>query len=884
MLRHPREGGAIDGDEVPENLTGPWADILLAQRRLDRVPLRRLVATVLRDVSRPSAGDAGRPGDDDPLQGWKRLGQAMRPGDEGRLDEHLSPGAAGLDWAARAAGTVEGLLALVPVEHEDRDVLVLLVLAFCYFECIVFWEYTTDHEPMEEILALVTRRATERADALAAETDPAPVRRESARLLRTVAAAAVALGEQFTVEGGWLCGCAVRTTRTAGRAVDALDRAQVARRAGPVATTAPEPSHPALRGAVAGLDRVLAESVDDARCYFDLLHRHVGPAAMTFSENLFERADDSTTLAVLRGAREAVTAAVEPGGGRDPAIAGVFRSEARAQGRALDAMLALLGEGEGREAEPTLVVDQGEVHYLYPFGLPVDADGEDPAQALLEGLRAMSSPGRELVLAGCPVTVEDVLQTELFVQASGVLEAGASSRSGAWLVFADHRLVLETSAGVRYAGLDIEVLLGPLGNHLVRVSVSTATPLRWCTADADHGEIRPCPGEWQAIPSRWTPHELDLFVRRGGTDFGDERLYFAPEGGDLAHDPPPASAGWTSIIELAARVVADLGALAAAPGGGAGEAREVTADELRQQAHVLVVLSEAGRAIDGRTARIGTPADLAACRGAVPVLTSQPPSPRVPDEWTCAPPLAPSLLTGSDGLVGSMDSQILCNGDTTLMFVPSSPNWQVIEDRELVMFALSLGSAYARQRRLLLVGSEQAMRLDTSEEFTAWSRQELDEMAAAVRVAEQRLTRHVGFADSLLDHARGAVVIRPRRDRALLDHVAGRSGVVDLQEAMSLSRQTAADRLADLRDVAGRVVEAQRSRGQAWVERFLLAMAVLGFIDLLWWFFDVQRDAYAWNWTAYFWAGFSALLLVGALIGVAVFRRTGSATRRRRVE
>jgi hypothetical protein len=206
------------------------------------------------------------------------------------------------------------------------------------------------------------------------------------------------------------------------------------------------------------------------------------------------------------------------------------------------------------------------------------------------------------------------------------------------------------------------------------------------------------------------------------------------------------------------------------------------------------------------------------------------------------------------------------------MFVPFSPNWQLIEDRELVMFALGLGSAYVLARERLLASAEEAVELHTSEELTLHTRDALEALASEVHAAEQQLNRAISFADELLDHARGAVVIRPRRDRILLDHLSERSGVAELQAAMTSTRQTAFDRLLDLRDVAGRIAEARRRRGEVWVTRLLLAVAVLAFIDGFWWYFDIHRDEYAWNWSLYFVASIGALALVGAVIVVVVFR------------
>jgi hypothetical protein len=412
----------------------------------------------------------------------------------------------------------------------------------------------------------------------------------------------------------------------------------------------------------------------------------------------------------------------------------------------------------------------------------------------------------------------------------------------------------------------------------------------------------------EEIPARWTPHELHQFLHRGGIDFGDERLFFVAEDPTAATGVPPCDRSFPSIVGLAATIVKHLhdavrhleegerqAAIARgdmpATGGDLADtdpvARELDVEErgnqLRQLGHVLIVLNDASSVLDGATRHLATPRGLAACAGAEPVLTSQPPCPRVLEEWTCAPPLPEKTADGTDGLLGSMDSQVLCNGDTTLLFAPSSPNWQILEDRELVTFAISLGTAYADGRKRLRASADRAALVDAPEDLSTYRRRKLIEVANQVRITELRLTRRIAFADSLLDHARGLVAIRPRRDRALIDHVNERSGVDELRRSMTSTRQVAADRQIDLRDAVRQVGEAERGRGHAWVERFLLAVAVLAFIDLFWWFFDIQQDNYAWNWLAYFEIVVVVLFLVGGLLGWLVFR-SGSTHRARRDE
>lgn len=910
-----------------------WVEVLHAQRRLDRAPLRRLVKRALRAES-PTLRDLDVDlVASDPLRGWRRLGDALtrdlvdplddyvraldRHGIDALLDAtgRIPPsGSAALDWPARADGAVRSLIDLVPDDHPDRGALAALVLTFCYLECIVFWEHTTAPD-LATILRAVGRHA---------QTEVAPgagtVDDRAARLLVALERACRAVSRELEVEHAWSCACPPSVTRTADRAVEALTDAAVALERPLSGTPVPASDDPALGTLLEGLEIVLAESITDAHLYFSLLHQHIGPAATEFAANLADRSGDLAVVDPLLVAIAAVDHALDES--CVPHIHGVFRSEARTQRRSLAAMLEIVGGADG-PAVPTLFVERGELHYLFPFGLPVDADGEDFVQkALTEHAGAGASPSvaRRPRLAGCSVTIEDALQSEVFHHASVAYESGPVG-AGVRLTFADHRLVLETAAGVRLAGIDVEVLLGPLNNHVVHIVVTTDVVPRRCTAggapahdeptgvsapaadpqgDDAHGADR-CGGRFERLPGGWTPHDLDQLLHRGGADFGDERLYFVDEDeageGDAVGDHTHPNPTWASFIELAATIVNDLhrevdqfeAEQRRAPAGEReGDTRppaptpptldvDERASLLRQQSHIVVVVTAASSVLAGERRPLPTATAVAGCRGGAALFGPQPPAPRSLEEWTSAPPVVMEDLADRPGIVANMDSQIRCHGDTTLMFVPSSPNWQIIEDQDLIVFALSLGSAYQLGRERLLASSDLAARLDSPEDLAVYGRKELDELARDVRATERRLSDQIGFADKLSGHARSAAVIRPRRDRALIDHIDAASGVDEMERAMTETRGVAADRLDDLRDMIGRIAEAQHRRGQSWVERFLLTVAVLAFVDVVWFFFDIHRDFYD-GWTTYYFVVLGVLVLAAAGVAAVVFRNAPRAS------
>lgn len=845
-----------------------WAEVSVAMRRLDRVPLRRLTKQLLVDAASSEAVSAasGREVDPDPIAGWISLGKSMTAGDPSDA------------WEERAAESVDRLLGAVPEASSQRDSLRAAVLSFCFLECLVAWEYTSSVEPLVCTLRVVSARAEDCAAEVGA-SDP-----RSMRVLDTVSAASRALIAEFAAEQAWLSSCPALVSLSASRAVAEIETACVALDPGGVGSgpsADPGRGTPG-EGTLAGLELVLGEVLNDALVYFRLLSSEIGPAAEAFEKNLYERRKDEEVAAQVHRAAAAVAAAVGPTQHQRRVsrevppgqIAGVHRTEARAHGRSLAAMLNALGGGEG-ERRPTLVVDQAEIHFLYPFGLPTAArsDDIDEARERLVGQFRSSGPPQ---LVGRSVTVDEALRTDVLSQAAGLFDHGAAT-SVERLVFSNDRLVLETSSGTRYEGLEIEVLLNGLGNHLVRIAVSTDTSVTTCSLGARHFDLddaepnRTCPGEHAPVSVRWTPHHLDSFLHRCGPDFGEERVYFRSVVDTAAggHSGEPTKV-WAGLLYLVADIVDDL-----CSGVGETGVEETTAAQkgapdidraaqLRRQAHVLAVVSDASAVLDGECEPLRRAEDLAQCLGASPVFSPQPPAPRALEEWICSPPPAPSDQLG--GLVGSMDSRVICNGDSTLIFAPASPNWQLLEDRELVMFAVSLGSSYLIARDGLLQATEQVGRLAGIGDLSSQTRDDLNLAGAKVRAAEAALARWISFADDLQDHALGVAVMRPRRDRALLDHVTESSGVRDLQRALSSTRQAAADRLTDLREMVGEVTEAQRRRGQIAVERFLLVVAVLAFIDLFWFFFDIEREELSLGtWHLYFGAVVT-FLLVGALV------------------
>lgn len=814
-----------------------WPDVVAATRRLDSAPFRHVVDALVSDGSAPGS---------DPLRRWNELAQTVS-------DEVGELTAA--EWSDQAAQALDGLLGSL---DPNDTIAAATVLTFSYYEAVVIWEHSDNHTALDAVITQTVRRCE------AARSN----RADQGELLSAIAAAASALSTQLEVESAWLCGSSTAIGSAARRAGAALDHA-----AEMLDLVPTHDDHAAAGTPVPHLLRVLAETIEDARIYFGLLADHVAPAARAFELNLAGREADHRVRELLRSAARAVDSALADDG-HPPTLIGVFRSEARAQARALRGMMSVVAADD---SQPSLLLDSATIEFVYPFRLPFDGDGE--TESYLAGrFRSASAP----TIAGCEVLVEKRLQTSTTAKAADMIDRGAHG-SSTRLLLESSALVLQTADGNRWCGVGVEVVLGSLGNHFLRFSVTTDTPVR---------RHEPGRGWVPSSTAGWTPYELDLMLHRGGSDFGDELVGFLDRD-DLNGDVESEQTPWASILDLAVSMIEELYLVANEPTyHSGGSSRSVTAADstgevidkavrhqlramVRQQGHIVVTVAEARAVGPEGTSPLTSADQLLLVAGGSLLLANQPPLPRAIDEWTCAPP----VTALPPGLVGSMDSFATCNGDTTLLFVPYSPNWQVIEDKELLLFALSLGSAYIGNRERLHELMQEALQLTTPEDLTLHQRDQIEAFAAVVNTTEEELTSSTAFADRLIDHARGAVVIRPRRDRMLLDHVMERSGVMDLHADLLATRQTAAARIADLRDTASKIRDARRRRGEVLVERLLLAVAVLAFVDLFWWYFDTHRDPISRGWTIYFWA-VTGLLVAAFLVLAAVVLRHATRSNR----
>jgi hypothetical protein len=436
-----------------------------------------------------------------------------------------------------------------------------------------------------------------------------------------------------------------------------------------------------------------------------------------------------------------------------------------------------------------------------------------------------------------------------------------------------------------------------LGNHYVRITVSTGAP-------TDHGGV---PDAARQPASSWTPHDIDQWVRRIGYDFGGERIWFAPQQPRPGEEPP--SYGYlTDLVKALVRDLADRALKAIDAGshgqdgpadaggkdgdhandskrGEAGQASEAEAAvaaamaateelDVRQilqsmhvHARVMAVVTELEAVHPGgRTEPVTDPADIPDLVGASTLLTGQRRYPTGLEEWVRAhvPPLV--NLLGEDGLAGEL---VVHNENLTLIFGAFAPNWQLIMYRELVEFADSLAGSYSTWARWL---SATAHRTSRELPHTP-TEEELDDL---LRRSIELVTRQ-SQVRVLLGYVRSRELLYNSRNRRFLDRlmVSGRLTELEAEvDAALLTVHSHQEWVAALLESSveqreRREDEERRERDDDRRQREFVFNGVIGLIALLGFF-----EAFSWlngerDWTGTnhgaFWVEliFTLVVLVG---------------------
>ena len=758
-----------------------WDAVARAWRRRDSGPIRILVEHELGPES---------------LKAWRELSQAVfedhKPErlmnalwgenvDPARLDGDDE--ALWRQYASAAVLSLEDAAGALPAD--SRPPAQALLAAFVYFEILCFWEHSAGYPKFRGVISALENLHERAGGEVAATSDRCGLLFTAAHDL------AQSLRAQFEVEMALGCSCPVLFARAApaaaerlGRVVDDLERLAEVR------SLDDSDRVDGWETTLRGLQEILVEDARHTHGYFAVLHEHVGPAAGAFVANLAARGNDPAVIRQLEAAMAAAAAYEGDVAGQ----AGVFTTEARAQRATLTAMRDRLAAGE-----PSLRVSEGEIVLIYPFSLPISNQGDRLVHHLMT---SHESGPTGFALAGADAHLDDAPRSGMWIRGGTdeVLDSGLR------LTFDKHVLVLETTSGLRYRDLDVEVRLNGLGNHFVHIAVSTGTEV----------DLRDVPDAARPAGSAWTPHDIDQWARRVGYDIGAERIWFEPRGErGPAHDS--STEPYEHLVDLVQVLVGDL--VHVAPDGGrdrdetpatdkpgddetsgtaetgGDDAEEVGDLELRHvrqattvHARVVAVITGLERvAPDGEVRRVTDPAEVPGLIGASTLLTGQRRYPTGLEEWVRAriPPV--ENLLGEDGLA---DELVAHNENLTLVLAAFTPNWQVIRYLELIEFVDSLAGSYSGWARWL--------------------------STTATRAGRELPDAGVDLDHGILLQQSADLVFRQSQVQALLGYVRSRELLYNGRDRRFVDRLMASGRLTHLEDEVTRALLTLRSH-QEWV-------------------------------------------------------------------
>lgn len=389
--------------------------------------------------------------------------------------------------------------------------------------------------------------------------------------LLVVAAVQTARGldPQLRTENALFCSCPVdmerRSAQLAGRLAPASATLDVlAERVGPEEERPPAiPTEADPDASVMALAELLGEDTEVALSYFRLLTDHVAPAGGRFVDALWDRDQVPDADRALEEAIRHLEVAegIRPGSRALPSeesesLEGdVFASEAKAHRIGLGRMREALGQ-------PALLLEEGEIAYLYPFAFP-EVDATELVDALLPAATGSVVSARAdrqgpalPHLFGFEVDIDPTPTSDAWSNPSrpdampeaSALGGGASEHwdrlhnRGLTIRLRHHRLYVDTTEP-RRTELNLEIRINSFGYHFVRVSVAPESLTCASTEFADQepgadgeparhfppashvrdeGEEEPGNPTW-GPSSGWTGHEIDQWVRRVSHDAPEER-------------------------------------------------------------------------------------------------------------------------------------------------------------------------------------------------------------------------------------------------------------------------------------------------------------------------------------------------------------------------
>jgi hypothetical protein len=578
----------------------------------------------------------------------ERLGAAWLRRDSDALDHlfayctlsSVAMPALGVPPAAVLGLAHEALAAMRTQLDGDHDAAIAdgVLAVGLYFHALLGWELTDDFEEISQFVD----------GALAALS---PLAAEST--FRSVVAARQMLESvpyQCRTEEARLCACSYSMELSAKAAVEYLDQITIAERG------------------VHDVDDVLLGLVRrDAHhtaAFYAALATVVAPLAGRFAEALVDTtpAPAGAALSPVRAELQADIRAALPDLRR-------LATEMASAGEVLGGELAVQVDALARMADalevPSLALDHGQLIYVYPFTL------EHPSG---DGGIRLGECTLRLGDADVPFRVREVHRTDAWrFLAEGTSEVFTAFRDRGELVLADGYelrfrpkwIEMEEERGAEpgadHHAFGVRVVLGSHGGHYVHLETHIAE-----RAGADG-------------PDPWSGAHVDQWVRRLSRDAGADRVSLHSDGVLVAE--------WGTLHELAEAIVTAIDLVEHPPSDDApGDASHPAPDLVGES---VIFQIDAARVIepDGTARPLRAGDRIEHMTGYTALMAAARYLPASVEEWIRLD--APPPQNHLEGLRPEGDV-LLISGDVMTLLPLGSPNWVVMEQLEILEFAISL--------------------------------------------------------------------------------------------------------------------------------------------------------------------------------------------------
>jgi hypothetical protein len=469
----------------------------------------------------------------------------------------------------------------------------------------------------------------------------------------------------------------------------------------------------------------------------------------------------------------------------------VYASELRAHRHTLEIVKRRLDDPR----QPTVRVDEAKLIYCYPFAWRPGSveSSQDRPERPNSGEPTQNPEGPPDVLCA----VKAALEAAPKYRAVGIPET-LITLSEIWnpslykaSVLSRPTLTVRTTAEMDLDGHRVEVRFGALGNHHVRIE-RTLT-------DA-------------------SLHDVNQGLRRGSPQMGSEGVTDADGGSQ-----------WTSVPEYAKELVARLLALL----GGSGERNDDPDADVRAQFHVILEIRSASiKCRDGEFV-YASKEDLVKAAGGLLLQPVQPLAASL-EEWTrlAVPDPEPTLRAGfATDLVAR-------TANTTVLFMPGTPNWVFIGYEEIAEFTASLRPLLLRWKRQL------TERKDTARKELAFLKPMIEKSLTSSDTAEDRpiLTdrEHMGKLEVLrielqtkvsevrhdLGILKSTALCQPASNRIFLDDLYTAAGLTRLEKELDDLITEVEAFYAQVSSFVAAFEERRKQRYELNVQLILAALAV----------------------------------------------------------